>query len=97
MLGDYKGNLLRSSQGTAFANKGSPPTVEPQARCKEVFPVVYDLSPGDVVHIGDAVTLTVVAVDGNLIRFGLESPEGESSVHPDCQQAAPKQGRWELN
>ena len=32
--------------------------------------MVYDLSPGDVLHIGDAVTLTVVAVEGNLIRFG---------------------------
>ena len=40
--------------------------------------MVYDLSPGDVVHIGDAVTLTVMAVEGDLIRFGLESPEGAS-------------------
>jgi hypothetical protein len=37
----------------------------------------YDLTPGNVIHIGDAVTLTIVAVEGNLIRFGLESPDGE--------------------
>lgn len=60
--------------------------------------MVYDLSPGDVVHIGDAVTLTVVAVDGNLIRFGLEAPDGEESgPTPHGQQAEPKQGWWELN
>ncbi len=60
--------------------------------------MVYDLSPGDVVHIGDAVTLTVVAVEGNLIRFGLEAPDGERpGAGPDCRQADPKPGWWELN
>jgi hypothetical protein len=60
--------------------------------------MVYDLSPGDVIHIGDAVTLTVVAVEGNLIRFGLESPEGKRpDAGPDCQQDNPTQGWWELN
>jgi hypothetical protein len=60
--------------------------------------MVYDLSPGDVFHIGDAVTLTVVAVEGNLIRFGLESPDGEyPDAGPHGQQADPKQGWWELN
>ena len=60
--------------------------------------MVYDLSPGDVIHIGDAVTLTVVAVEGNLIRFGLESPESECpDAGPDCQQADPKQEWWQLN
>ena len=60
--------------------------------------MVYDLSPGDVMYIGDAVTLTVVAVEGNLVRLGLESPEGECpDAGPDRQQDDPKQGRWELN
>jgi hypothetical protein len=60
--------------------------------------MVYDLSPGDVVHIGDAVALTVMAVEGDLIRFGLETLEGASpGAGPDCQQSDPKQGRGELN
>ena len=60
--------------------------------------MVYDLSPGDVLHIGDAVTLTVVAVEGNLVHLGLESPEGACpDAGPDRQQDDPKQGWWELN
>ena len=55
--------------------------------------MVSDRSPGDVLHIGDAVTLTVVAVEGDLIRFGLESPDGECpGAGTDGQQADPKQG-----
>ena len=65
--------------------------------------MVYDLSPGDVILIGDAVTLTVVAVEGDLIRFGLETPEGGSPGAGDtgqgCGGADLKQRRygWELN
>jgi hypothetical protein len=60
--------------------------------------MVYDLSPGDVIHIGDAVTLTVVAVEDNLIRFGLESPSGECpDATSDGQLADRKQSWWELN
>ena len=75
------------------------PTVEPQGRlCKEVYQMLYDLSPGDVMHIGETVTLNVVAVEGNLIRFGFESPDGGCpGAGTDGQQADPKQGWWELN
>jgi hypothetical protein len=60
--------------------------------------MVYDLSPGDALHIGDALTLTVVAVEGDLIRFGLEAPEGASpDAGPDCRGADPTQGWWGLN
>ena len=60
--------------------------------------MVYDLSPGDVIHIGDAVTLTVVAVEGNLIRLGLESPDAECpDAGPDSPQADQKPGWWKLN
>jgi hypothetical protein len=60
--------------------------------------MVYDLSPEDVLHIGDAVTLTVLAVEGDLIRFGLEPPDGERpDAGPERQQADPTQGWWELN
>jgi hypothetical protein len=42
--------------------------------------------------------LTVPAVEGNVIRFGLESPGGaRPDVRQHCPQADPKQGRWELN
>jgi hypothetical protein len=76
------------------------PTVEPQGRlCKEVYQMLYDLSPGDVMHIGETVTLNVVAVEGNLIHFGLESTDGEcpDTGLGDRQQHDPKQVWWELN
>ena len=60
--------------------------------------MVYDLSPGDVVHVGGAVALTVLAVEGDLIRFGLVTPErARPDASPDCQRAVPKQGWWALN
>jgi hypothetical protein len=61
--------------------------------------MVYDLSPGDVIHIGDAVTLTVVGVEDNLIRFKLESPEECPGASIDCEDSAlkPKQSWWGLN
>jgi hypothetical protein len=60
--------------------------------------MVYDLSPGDVVYIGNALAVTVLAVEGDLIRFGLESPDGKRhDAGPDCQQDDPTQGWWEHN
>jgi Global regulator protein family len=60
--------------------------------------MVFTLSAGDVIRFGDAVTLTVVAVEGDLVRFGLESPGGECpAAGPDYQKADPQQGWWELN
>jgi hypothetical protein len=60
--------------------------------------MVFTLSPGEAIHIGDAVTLTVLAVEGDLIYSGLETPEGASpDAGPERQQADPKQGWWELN
>jgi Global regulator protein family. len=37
--------------------------------------MIVNLSRGDVIRIGEAVTLTVLAVESDLIRFGLETPE----------------------
>jgi hypothetical protein len=48
--------------------------------------MVYDLSTGDVIQFGDSVTLTVLAVEVDLIHFGLESGESECAyVGADCQ------------
>jgi hypothetical protein len=58
----------------------------------------YDLSPSDVMHIGGTVTLTVAAVEGNLIHLGLEATEGDCpDTGSDGQQDDPKQDWWELN
>jgi hypothetical protein len=61
--------------------------------------VVFDLSPGDVIRFGDGVTLTVLAVEDDLIRFGLESSEGCPGAGTDCEGAdlKPKRGGGELN
>jgi hypothetical protein len=78
------------------ATPGRMPSLKPGGRWRSR--PVADLSPGDVVHIEDAVALTVLAVEGDLIRFGLETPEGASpDAGPACQQADPTQGWWELN
>ena len=65
--------------------------------------MVFNLSPGEVIHIGDAVTLTVLAVEGDLVRFGLETPDGESPGADDtgkgCDEAdlKPRPNGWEWN
>jgi hypothetical protein len=63
------------------------------------LPMVFDLSPGDGVHLRDAVTLTVLAVEGDLIRFGLELPKECPGADMDCEGAdlKPKSAVWERN
>jgi hypothetical protein len=63
----------------------------------------FTLSAGDTIHIGDAVTVTVLAVEGDLIRLGLETPQGGSlstgSFGKGGEQPDLKRGwnRWEFN
>ena len=65
--------------------------------------MIFDLSPGEAVHIGEAVTLTVLAVEGDLVRFGLETPDGASpgagEVGKNSEASDLKQRRkgWEWN
>ncbi len=60
--------------------------------------MLFDLSAGEVIHIGGAITLTVLAVEGDLIRFGLETPEGESPGADDTGQDGEQPDlRWEWN
>jgi hypothetical protein len=42
--------------------------------------VVTTLSIGDKIHAGDSVTLALVAVEGDLIRFGVKSSESGGPV-----------------
>jgi hypothetical protein len=42
--------------------------------------MVTTLSVGDKIHAGDSVTLTLLAVEGDLIRFGVESSESGGPV-----------------
>jgi hypothetical protein len=60
--------------------------------------MVYDLFPGDVIHIGTALKLTIVAVEDNLVRLGLEAPEGENADAVGiCLKAHAEKGSWTLN
>ena len=61
--------------------------------------MVFDLTPGDVVRIGYGLTLTVLAVEDDLIRLGLESPERCPVAGRDGEGADPKPqpAVWELN
>jgi hypothetical protein len=53
--------------------------------------MIFNLSPGEVIQIGDGITLTVLAVEGDLIRFGLETPEEES---PGTEDIGLTTSRW---
>jgi hypothetical protein len=65
--------------------------------------MLFNLSAGAAIHVGDAVTLTVLAIEGDLVRFGLEMPEGvrlgAGVVGEDREQADLKDRRdwWEFN
>jgi hypothetical protein len=61
--------------------------------------MVTSLSTGDKIHVGDSVTLTLLAIEGDLVRFGVESSESgghgprvriEGSAESDLNW-------WELN
>jgi hypothetical protein len=61
--------------------------------------MVFDLSPGDVVRIGDGIRLTVLAIEDDLIRIGLDLPEGCPAADLACQGATSSRSEpeWELN
>ncbi len=65
--------------------------------------MTVDLSPGEALRIGAAVTLTVPAVEGDLVRFGLGPPEGANpgaaDTGGDSEQAGRQRRRdgWERN
>jgi hypothetical protein len=65
--------------------------------------MIFDLSAGEVLHVGEVATLTVLAVEGDLICLGLETAEGVRStagdVSKDSNGASRTQGvhTWTLN
>jgi hypothetical protein len=57
------------------------------------------LSTGDKIDIGDCVTLTVIAIEGNRVYLGIEGLDTGSqgaSVHME-RSAEPELPWWELN
>jgi Global regulator protein family len=69
----------------------------------EVLGMFINLSAGDRLHIGESVTLTVLAVEGGLIHFGLESPEpvllhaGLRDTDREDMDRQHRRGGWERN
>jgi hypothetical protein len=65
--------------------------------------MIFTLSAGEVLHIGDAVTLTVLSVEGDLIRLVLETPDGsmwsagDLGTESEVARFRHRQQRWELN
>ncbi len=61
--------------------------------------MVTSLSPGDKIHVGDLITLTLLAVEGDLVRFGLE-PSEPGDAGPEVLIEGRKESDlnwWELN
>jgi hypothetical protein len=61
--------------------------------------MVTSLSLGDKIQIGDSVTLTVLAIEGNLIRLGVE-PSEQAGLDPSILiegRAESNLHWWELN
>jgi hypothetical protein len=65
--------------------------------------MLFTLSAGEVIHIGDSATLTVLSVEADLIRLVLETPDGSISSAGDVGTVSEAgrfkrwQQRWELN
>jgi hypothetical protein len=61
--------------------------------------MVISLSTGGRIHVGDSATLILLAIEGNLIRFGVESPEpGGHGANVLIEGSAESDlNWWELN
>src|SRR5262245_9679249 len=62
--------------GTWFAGVEGIPADGHRWTAQGGIPMVFTLSPGEAIHIGDAVTLTVLAVEGDLIISGWRRRRG---------------------
>ena len=61
--------------------------------------MVTSLSTGDKTHVGDSVTLTLLAIEGDLIRFGVESSESDGHGPSALIEGSAESDLnwWELN
>jgi sRNA-binding carbon storage regulator CsrA len=41
--------------------------------------MITSLAAGDTIRIGDSVLLTVLAIDNDLVKLGIESPESDEN------------------
>lgn len=48
--------------------------------------LVLSRKPGEKIHIGDNITITVTYVKGNRVKLGIEAPEDVSIVRGELQQ-----------
>jgi hypothetical protein len=65
--------------------------------------MIFNLSSGEAIHLGAAVSLTFLGVEGDLVYFGLETLQGQShdedKIDEGCDEADLKQRRngWILS
>jgi hypothetical protein len=61
--------------------------------------MVTSLSAGDKIHIGNSVTLTLLAIEGNVVRFGVEASERGGRDHSVLIEGSAESDLawWELN
>jgi Global regulator protein family len=55
--------------------------------------MLTNLSTGDKIHIGDSITLTILAIEGDLVRFKIESSEPDSPPF-HCEGNAASDCSW---
>lgn len=61
--------------------------------------MITSLSTGDKIHVGDSVTLTLVAVEGDLVRIAVESSDSGGHEPSVLIEENTQSGLnwWELN
>ena len=57
--------------------------------------LVLTRKPGEVVCIGDEITVTIVQVRGLEVRLGINAPAGVPIVRPDAKSKESKPERWQ--
>lgn len=69
-------------------------TAQPEGRSKEVKRMVTTLVTGDTIHVGDSVTLTLLGIEDDRIRIGVELSK---SASPDPSVLVEERKESDLN